>query len=111
MHLQAVSAEITIKKTTLVSRHPSLSVLPNGKDELSTWKVHKSRPTRPKPNKTGDYHRHGTWGARQTKGGDAAQPDFEAVSLKFDAIRKTAESNYLLFSPFLSRKVEGDQIK
>lgn len=67
MHLQAMAAEITIKKTTLVSRHPLLRFLPNGKGELSTWKVHKSRPTRPKPNKMDDYHRSGGKGQHKQK--------------------------------------------
>lgn len=67
MHLQAMAAEITIKKTTLVSRHPLLRFLPNGKGELSTWKVHKSRPTRPKPNKMDDYHRNRGKGQHKQK--------------------------------------------
>jgi len=32
------------------------SFLPNGEGELSTWKVHKSRPTGPKPDKMDDYN-------------------------------------------------------
>lgn len=90
MHLQAVAAEITIKKTTLVSHHPLLRFLPNGKGELSTWKVHKSRPTRPKPDKTDDYHRSGGR-ATQTKEQDTGA--LNAISLQCDAMGKTKEIN------------------
>lgn len=37
--------------------HPSFIFLPNGEDELSTWKVHKSRPTGSKPDKMDDYNK------------------------------------------------------
>lgn len=36
--------------------HPLFSFLPNGEGEFSTWKVHKSRPTGPKPDKMDDYN-------------------------------------------------------
>lgn len=37
--------------------HPLFISLPKGEDELSTWKVHKSRPTRSKPDKMDDYNK------------------------------------------------------
>lgn len=36
--------------------HPLFRFLPNGEGEFSTWKVLKSRPTGPKPDKMDDYN-------------------------------------------------------
>lgn len=66
---------------------PSIAqFLPKGKGELPTWKVHKSRPTRPKSNKMDDYHRSGK--GKHTKRGESAARLFKATCLKSDAIRE-----------------------
>lgn len=67
--------------------------------------MHKSRPTRPKPNKTDDYHKSGKRGATQTKEKEAQQ-DPKVQSLRLDAVKETAWITSALL-PLLKQGSQG----